>query len=196
MVSLLATLGIYGFILVSTVALPSYRLPVTSEPNLADRSTPIVTGNLNIVTLADLQRNFSLTAPNATRNQAPFWEIECGRDTIPPGWSAPPEYHSIGDLVDCGRAIFKVTRDGGDPLEYQTWTSPAEWSSDSCGVFMAPGSRSHPHVRFARINISAIAHAIMRRCWNIDHGIEGGWAAIGGSFIVLLTGTEPSATYV
>lgn len=196
MVSSLATLGIYGSILVSTVALPSYRLPVTSEPNLADRSTPIVTSNLNIATLADLQRNVSLTAPNPSRNQATFWEIECGRDAIPPGWNAPPEYHPIGDLVDCGRAIFKVTRGGGDPLEYQTWTSPAQWSEESCGVFIAPGSRSHPHVSFARIEISSIAHVILRRCWNIDHGIEGGWAAIGGSFIVLLTGTEPSATYV
>lgn len=196
MLSSLATLGIYGFILVSTVARPSYRLPVTLEPNLVDRSTPIVTNSLDTLTLADLPQNFSLTAPNPSGNQANFWDIECGRDAIPPGWSTPPEYHPIGDITDCGRAIFKVTRGGGDPLEYQTWTSPAEWSSESCGVFFAPGSRSHAHVSFARIEISSIAHAILRRCWNIDRGIQGGWAAIGGSFIVLLTGTEPFATSV
>ena len=196
MVSLLATLGICGFVLVSTLTLPPNRLSIASGPNLAERSTSLVSSDINSMTLADLPRNFSLTAPNPSIDQSAFWHIECGRDAVPPGWPAPPECHRIGDLVDCGRAIFQVSRGGGDPVEPQTWTSSADWTYQSCGVFLAPGSRSHPHVSFARIDIAAIAHRISRKCWDMYDGSEGGWAAIGGSFIVLLTGLEPSATFM
>lgn len=39
-----------------------------------------------------------------------------------------------------------------------------------------------------------IAQEIERKCVTREHGFEGGWAAIGGFFIVKLTGTAPYET--
>ncbi len=82
-----------------------------------------------------------------------------------------------------------MTREGeGDPLDPQTWTAGAEWSYGSCGVVLAPGERS-ARVRFARIDVVEIAAEIMQECVSEEHDWMGGWVAIGGSFVVMLTGT-------
>ena len=76
----------------------------------------------------------------------------------------------------------------------QVWTMQAQWLYDSCGVYLVPDRRP-TWVLFARVDVSEIAHAIVRKCLVGERNLVGGWAAIGGTFIVLLTGSEVVATF-
>ena len=83
---------------------------------------------------------------------------------------------------------MQVTR-GGDPVEPQIWTAQANWSHRSCGVFLIPG-QVFTRVNFARIDIGEIAEKATKKCVYGSQALpQGGWAAIGGYFIVLVTGT-------
>ncbi len=42
--------------------------------------------------------------------------------------------------------------------------------------------------------MAEIAQEIARECVNQENDFMGGWVAIGGSFIILLTGREPPYT--
>ena len=191
MLSSLATLGVGCLPWVSTLALPPNRI-FGARPSLAEGSTFPLATNVDAVIKADLHLNFSISVPTPNRSPNDFWHIECGYDAIPPGWVSPPDLYRITELIDCHRAVFSVTR-GGEPLEPQTWTSQADWSYRSCGVFLAPG-RSSARVSFPRIDVAEIAIAVIQKCVHQEQGFLGGWAAIGGYFIVLVTGRESSAT--
>ena len=185
MVFSLATLGVVSLHLVNTLALPPMRIPSASGLDLTDRSTSPSANRINSV-LSLVPLNLSITTPTPSNVPINAWAVQCDRDTIPPGWTSPPEFHKIGDIVDCHRAVYDVTR-GGDPLEPQTWTTKSSWSQPSCGVFLVPGSNL-ARVHFARIDLAEVAYEILRDCFRPGHGLIGGWAAIGGQFIVLLTG--------
>lgn len=185
------TLVIASFLALGTLALPPNRINGAPGPGLAaDRPAFPLPGSVNPLMAADHPLNFSISVPTPRKPLTEPWPVQCGHDAIPPGWAAPPPLHRIGEVYDCRRAIFLVTRDGaGDPLDPQTWTAQADWSYGSCGVFLAPGSR-RAMVRFARIEVFEIAGEILRECVSEVHGWMGGWVAIGGDFVVMLTGRE------
>ena len=187
MVYLLATIGI-GFLLVgSTLSGPLNHAVTTSRPDRAQRSATPAKSSLNSI-IADLKLNYSITVPIPSNDSNYFWHIECDHETIPPGWAAPPEFYKVGALLDCNTAIMQVTR-GGDPLEPQVWTAQANWSYRSCGIFLIPG-QALTRVNFARIDIGEIAEEVAKKCVHRRTALpQGGWAAIGGYFIVLVTGT-------
>ena len=188
MIYLLATMGICWLLVGSTLASPLEHVVTASRPDRAQHSTTSTRRGLNPMILANLKLNYSITVPIPSSDSNGFWHIECDHETIPPGWAAPPEFYGVGATLDCNRAITQVTR-GGDPLEPQVWTAQSEWSHRSCGVFLIPG-QVFTRVNFARINIGEIAKEVATKC---VHGRitppQGGWAAIGGYFIVLVTGT-------
>ena len=192
--SSLATLGVGYLFLVGTLALPA--TPIMGAPNSspADGSGASLAQNITSMTTEDLQlnRSISLTTPSSTLDD--FWAVECDQDAIPPTWDVPPEFHPIRHPYDCNRAIYTVTRGGGDPLEPEVWTSRQDWPHDSCGVYLIP-SRDHARINFARIDIFEISYAILRKCVMVQHNVLGGWVSIGGFYIVLLTGSgsEPDS---
>lgn len=188
MVSSLAMLGIGCTLLASSLALPPNRMIATSVPKPAGRSVSSRAGNLDPLTLLDLPLNTSITTPRPSESPVGSWAIECGRDNTPPGWAVPPETHQIARPTDCRSAISRVIR-GGEPWEPQIWTSQANWSFRSCGVFLAPGW-SYARVNFPRIDMAEIAQEIARMCVTQEYEFMGGWVAIGGYFILLLTGSE------
>ncbi|CAD6578893.1 MAG: hypothetical protein ASARMPRED_008883 [Alectoria sarmentosa] len=184
------TLGFGCILLVVTRAIPPYRMIGASAPSLAERFTPSSADNINSLVLSDVKLNASIPTPTPSETPLGHWAIECGDDTTPPGWLVPPETRHISNPTDCRSAIFRVTR-GGNPREPQVWTSRADWSFGSCGVFLTPGW-SYARVNFPRIDMAEIAQEIERKCVNQEYEFMGGWVAIGGYFIVLLTGRELS----
>ena len=187
MVYLLATIGIGLLLVGSTLGGPLKHVVTASRPDRAQRSTIPARSSLSS-TIADLELNYSVTVPIPSSNSNPFWHIECDHKTIPPGWAAPPEFYKVGALLDCNRATMQVTK-GGDPLQSQLWTAQANWSYRSCGVFLIPG-QVFTRVNFARIDIGEIAEEVAKKCvYGKTVPPQGGWAAIGGYFIVLVTGT-------
>ena len=191
MVYLLATMGIGLLLVAGTLGSPLNRVVTGSRPDRAQRSTASARRGINPILVESLKLNYSTTVPIPSKDSDDFWHIECDQETIPPGWAAPPEFYNVGSTLDCNRAIMKVTR-GGDPLEPQLWTAQADWSSRSCGVFLIPG-QVFTRVNFARIDIGEIAKEVAMKCvYGRLTPPQGGWAAIGGYFIVLVTGTGES----
>ena len=188
MVCLLATMGIGLLLVGSILGSPLNRVVTASRPDRAQRSTTPMRRGINPVILANLELNYSVTVPAPSSDSNDFWHIECDRGTVPPGWAAPPEFFEVAASFDCKEAIMQVTR-GGDSLEPQLWTAQAHWSHHSCGVFLIPG-QIFTRVNFARSDIGEIAQEVVKKCVNgrISPS-QGGWAAIGGYFIVMLTGT-------
>ena len=180
-----------GLLLVgNTLGSPLNRDVAASLPDPAQPSTTPARSSINSI-LGDLELNYSITVPIPSNVSNNFWHIECDHDVIPPGWAAPPDFYEVRATLDCTRAIMKVTREG-DPLQPQVWTAQANWSHRSCGVFLIPG-HDFTRVNFARIDISGIAKEVANNCVNgIMVPPQGGWAAIGGYFIVLVTGTGES----
>lgn len=172
----------------STLGSPLNHVVTASPPGPAQPSTTPTWGSINSMIFAALELNYSVTVPTPSTGSDDFWHIECDHETVPPGWAAPPEFYEVTAALDCNRAIMKVTR-GGDPLEPQLWTAQADWSHRSCGVFLVPG-QVFTRVNFARIDIGEIAKEVARKCvYGWATRPQGGWAAIGGYFIVLVTGT-------
>lgn len=190
MLSSLATLGIGCVLFVLTLALPPNRMIDASAPIPASRSLSSPADNLNALILPNPHLNLSIPPPTPSKTPPGSWDIKCGEDTTPPGWFMPPVTQRITHPPDCRDAIFRVTR-GGNPLPPQDWTSQADWTFQSCGVYLAPGW-SWAHVSFKRIVIAEIAQEIARKCVKEAHGFIGGWVAIGGYFIVLVTGKAVS----
>ena len=189
MASSLVTLSVTCVLLVNTLALPQMRISGASVPDLAQRSTSPSANRITPI-LADLQLNLlnsNITAPTPSKLPINAWPVQCDQEAIPSGWVAAPKFHEIGDVIDCHRAIYSVTRGGGDPLEPQTWTTRADWSQPSCGVSLVPGSM-FAHLNFARIEVAEIAFQILHECIRPQYGFMGGWVAIGGQYIVFLTG--------
>lgn len=190
MVYLLATIGIGLLLVGSTLGGPLNREVAASLPDPAQPSTTPARSSINSI-VAALELNYSVTVPIPSNDSNDFWHIECDHDVIPPGWAAPPDFYEVGATLDCKRAIEQVTR-GGDPLQPQVWTAQASWSHRSCGVFLIPG-QVFTRVNFARIDIGDIAKEVENKCVSGKFTPpQGGWAAIGGYFIVLVTGTGES----
>ena len=190
MVCLLATMGIGSLLVSSTLGSPLNHVVTTSRPDRAERSTTAARNSFNSI-LADLKLNYSITVPIPSGHSNDFWHIECDHEAVPPGWAAPPEFYDVGAFSDCNKAIMQVTR-GSDPREPQVWTAQASWTRRSCGVFLVPG-QVLTRVNFARIDIGDIAKEVAKKCiYERTTPPQGGWAAIGGYFIVLLTGTGES----
>ena len=186
MAYVLAMLTFSCAIFFGTLALPSHRMIDPKTPDSARRFTSLAASTL-FLGIPDLHLNTSISIPTLTKPSIGYWPIQCGEETTPPGWLVPPEMHEVTKPTDCRQAIFRVTR-GGDPLDPQIWTSQADWTYGSCGVSLSPGW-SYARVNFPRIDVADIAQEIERKCVTREHGFEGGWAAIGGFFIVKLTGT-------
>lgn len=180
MTQLLALLIFICAVIFSTFSFPSRHMIEATTPDFAKRSTSLAASN-NILTAPAVHLNTSTSAP------IKIWPIECGEETTPPGWFVPPEMHTVTNPIDCRGAIFRVTR-GGDPRDPQFWTSRASWVHGSCGVFLTPGS-SHARLNFPRIDMAEIGQEIERKCMTWQHEFIGGWVPIGGSFVVILTGT-------
>lgn len=190
MVSLLVALGFGLCVLLSALALPTRTVVSASGRTLVERSTSSLVDKGTTLVHPDIQFNSSLSSLGALHDA---WDIQCDRHVLPPDWTTPPNFHRVGDVIDCGRAIFSIGR-GGDPLMPQVWTRQADWPYNSCGVYLVPG-RQPARIGFARIEVSVIAHAIVRKCLAMRSNSIGGWVAIGGSFIVLLTGREVVTTF-
>ena len=188
MVSLLVTSAIGCSLFVSALALPPNRMFGTAAPNPAERSVPSLAGNINPMILPDVRLNTSRSILSSSRNAISYWSTECDQDTVPPGWARTPRKHQIDSPVDCADAIFRVTR-GGNPDEPQVWTSQADWSYRSCGVFLDPGW-SYARVNIPRTDMAEIAQEIAEKCVTPENDFMGGWVGIGGYFILLLTGRE------
>ena len=188
MVYLLATVDICWLLIGSTLASPLNHVVTASRPDRAQLSTTPTRRGIDPILLANLELNYSITVSIPSSDSTDFWHIECDHETIPPGWAAPPEFYDVGAPFDCKQAIMQVTR-GGDPLQPQLWTAQANWSHRSCGVFLIPG-QVFTRVNFARTDIREIAEEVAKKCMygKIAPSL-GGWAAIGGYFIVLVTGT-------
>lgn len=175
-------LGFRGIIIVSTLAMFRSGMSGTSAPNPPEQSMSSPENSINSLMITDLHLNSSTSTAGGD------WSIECGQDAIPPGWAAPPAKRKIASPIECRGAILQVTLQG-DPQEPQVWTSQAEWSYRSCGVFLEPGW-SYARVLFSRREMAEVAKSIRRKCVNQENDYMGGWVSIGGLFILLLTGTE------
>ena len=180
-----------GLLLVGgTLGSPLNHDIAASLPEPAQPSTTPARISINSI-VAALELNYSVTVPIPRNESNGFWHIECDHGVTPPGWAAPPDFYEVGATLDCTRAITKVTREG-DPLQPQVWSAQANWSHRSCGVSLIPG-QVFTRVNFARVDISEIAKEVANKCVNgIVVPPQGGWAAIGGYFIVLVTGTGES----
>ena len=174
-------LGFRGLFVVSALAMFPSRIIGASAPNPSELSLSSPENSINSPTIADLHLNSS------TSTTVRDWSIQCGQDTIPPGWAAPPSKRKIASPIQCRSAILQVTRQG-DSQEPQVWTSEAEWSYRSCGVVLEPGW-SYARVSFSRRELAEIAKTIRLKCVNQENDFMGGWVSIGGLFILLLTGT-------
>ena len=175
-------LGFRGMVIVSALAMFPSRIVGASAPNPPELSMSSPENSINSLMITDLHLNSSTST--AVRD----WSIQCGQDTIPPGWAAPPTKRKIASPIQCRGAILQMTSQP-DPQEPQIWTSQAEWSYRSCGVILEPGW-SYARVSFSRRELAEIAKSIRRRCVNPENDFMGGWVSIGGLFILLLTGTE------
>ena len=175
-------LGFRSIIIVNTLAMFPSRMIGASARNSLELSMSSPENSINPETITDLHLNSSTSTPVGG------WSIECDQDAIPPGWAAPPEMHTVASPIQCRSAILQVTRQR-DPQEPQIWTSQAEWSYHSCGVFLEPGW-SYARVTFPRMAMAEIAKSIRRKCVNQENDFMGGWVAVGGLFILLLTGTK------
>lgn len=185
MASSLATLGFGCILLIHILAIPPYRVIGTSTPNPSEGSlSSYPPGKINSIVTPNVNLKINISNPT------PNWAIECNLEITPPGWVVPPETTRIENPTDCRKAIFRVTR-GGNPREFQVWTSRVDWSYGSCVVSFDPGWL-YARVRFARIDVAEIAQEIWLKCVTQEHDFMGGWAAVGGNFIVLLTGSKTS----
>ena len=176
--------------MLSILALPPHRMIGASAPGLVDRSMSSPSGNINTMVSSDHHRNPTASIPIPEKTPISSWAVECGQDTVPSGWAVPPEKHQVATPMDCRHAIYRVIR-GGDPLRPQIWTSQADWSYLSCGVFLIPGW-SYARVNVPRIDLAGIAEEIAQKCVAEEYHFMGGWVAIGELFIVLLTGKVSS----
>ena len=174
-------LGFRGLFIVSALAMFPSRIIGASAPNPPALSLSSPENSIDSLMLTDLHLNSSTST--AVRD----WSIQCGQDTIPPGWAAPPSKRKIASPVQCRGAILQMTRQG-DSQEPQVWTSQAEWSYRSCGVILEPGW-SYARVSFSRRELAEIAKTIRLKCVNQENDFMGGWVSVGGFFILLLTGT-------
>ena len=174
-------LGFRYLFLVSALALFPSRIIGASAPNPLSQSLSSPENSINSLTITDLHLNSS------TSTVVRDWSTQCGLDTIPPGWAAPPSKRKIASPIQCRSAILEVTRQG-DSQEPQVWTSQAEWTYRSCGVILEPGW-SYARVSFSRRELAEIAKSIRLKCVNQQNNFMGGWVSIGGLFILLLTGT-------
>ena len=174
-------LGFHGIIIISTLTMFQSSILGASVPNSPELSLSSPENSIDSLMITDLHLNSSTST--AVRD----WSIQCGQDTIPPGWEAPPSKRKIASPIQCRGAILQMTRQG-DSQEPQVWTSQAEWSYHSCGVILEPGW-SYARVSFSRRELAEIAKAIRLKCVNQENDFMGGWVSIGGLFVLLLTGT-------
>ena len=192
---LLATMGI-GLLLVGSMLGSPMTHVVTGLPHdRAERFTTLAKSGINPMILADLELNYSALVPTPSSDSTDSKHVECDHEATPPGWAAPPEFYNVGVTASCTKAIMQVTS-GGDPLEPQLWTAQVNWSHGSCGVFLVPG-QVFTRINFTRIDIGEMAEEVAKKClYGGTIPSQGGWVAIGGYFIVLLTGTEYIGSHI